>query len=75
MFITLIHHLFSFVQEPDKIMAQLGVVTNFIDQIYYPIEKMSFLAQYNLISGLNTSKWDTASSVCWVLSIYLSLLK
>lgn len=56
-------------------MAQLGVVTNFIDQIYYPIEKMSFLAEHKLVNGLNSSKWDTLSSVCWVLSIYLTLVK
>lgn len=56
-------------------MAGLGVLTNIIDQIYYPVEKMAFLAQYKLVNGLNNSKWDTASSVCWVLSIYLSLLK
>lgn len=62
-------------QEPDKIMAQLGVVINFLDQMYYPIEKMSFIAQYKLVSGLSNTKWDTASSICWVLSIYLTLLK
>lgn len=56
-------------------MAKLGVATNFIDQMYYPVEKMAFLAQYKLVNGLDNTKWDTASSVCWVLSIYLTLLK
>lgn len=56
-------------------MAQLGVVTNIIDQIYYPVEKMSFLAEHKLVDGLNSSKWDTLSSVFWVLSIYLTLMK
>lgn len=56
-------------------MAMLGVVTNIIDQIYYPVEKLAFLAQYKLVNGLNNSKWDTLSSICWILSIYLSLLK
>lgn len=56
-------------------MAQLGVLTNVIDQMYYPVEKMAFLAQYKLVNGLDNSKWDTASSICWVLSIYLTLLK
>ncbi|CAH1987441.1 unnamed protein product [Acanthoscelides obtectus] len=62
-------------QEPDKFMAQLGVLTNVIDQVYFPIEKMAWLAEHNLISGVNNSKWDTASSICWVLSIYLTLTK
>lgn len=56
-------------------MAQLGVLTNLIDQVYYPVEKLSFLAQYKLVDGLNNTKWDTVSSICWVLSIYLTLLK
>ncbi|XP_018570437.1 peroxisomal membrane protein 11C [Anoplophora glabripennis] len=62
-------------EEPDKYLAQLGVVTNLIDQIYYPIEKMSFIAEHKLVSGIDNNKWDTASSVCWVLSIYLTLMK
>lgn len=61
--------------EPDKFMSSLGCVTNFIDQIYYPIEKMAWLAEHNLITGENLGKWDTASSICWVLSIYLTLMK
>lgn len=56
-------------------MAMLGVTTNVIDQIYYPIEKMSWLAEHNLINTENAKIWDTASSVCWVLSIYLNLMR
>ncbi|CAG9853782.1 unnamed protein product [Phyllotreta striolata] len=61
--------------EPDKFMAQLGVLTNIIDQAFYPIEKMSWLAEHKLITGIDNTKWDTASSVCWVISIYLTLVK
>lgn len=61
--------------EPDKFMAQLGVLTNVIDQAFYPIEKMSWLAEHKLITGIDNNKWDTASSVCWVVSIYLTLVK
>lgn len=55
-------------------MASLGVMTNVIDQIYYPIEKMSWLAEHRLISA-NGEKWDTVSSVFWVASIYLTLMR
>lgn len=53
----------------------LGVATNTIDQLYYPIEKMAWLAEHKLISVHDSKPWDTASSVCWVLSIYLTLMK
>lgn len=56
-------------------MAQLGVITNVIDQLYYPVEKMAFLAEHRLVTGLDSNKWDIASSVCWVLSIYLTLVR
>lgn len=62
-------------EEPDKLMASLGVTTNIIDQIYYPIEKMAWLAEHELLSNVNATYWDTASSVFWVLSIYLTLMK
>ncbi|XP_072379914.1 peroxisomal membrane protein 11C [Diabrotica undecimpunctata] len=61
--------------EPDKFMSQLGVLTNIIDQLYYPIEKMSWFAEHKLITGVDNNKWDTASSVCWVISTYLTLVK
>lgn len=56
-------------------MASLGVTTNIIDQIYYPIEKISWLAEHNLLSNVDGGYWDTASSICWVASIYLTLMK
>ncbi|KAG5887173.1 hypothetical protein JTB14_028976 [Gonioctena quinquepunctata] len=62
-------------EEPDRFMAQLGVLTNVIDQVYYPIEKMSWLAEHKLVSGIDNNKWDTISAFSWVLSIYLTLLK
>ncbi|XP_023012812.1 peroxisomal membrane protein 11C [Leptinotarsa decemlineata] len=62
-------------KEPDRLMAQLGVITNIIDQVYYPIEKMSWLAEHKLVTGIDNNKWDTISAFSWVLSIYLTLLR
>lgn len=56
-------------------MATLGVTTNIIDQIYYPVEKVAWLAEHRLLTGLNNSKWDTISSIFWVSSIYLTLMR
>ncbi|RZC38279.1 peroxisomal membrane protein 11C, partial [Asbolus verrucosus] len=61
-------------EEPDKLMAALGVTTNVIDQVYYPIEKMAWLAEHKLVTGSDNDKWDTASSIFWVASIYLTLM-
>ncbi|GLV44083.1 Peroxin 11c [Carabus blaptoides fortunei] len=61
-------------EEPDRIMSSLGVITNIIDQVYYPIEKISWLAEHRLISA-DGEKWDVVSSIFWVTSIYLTLMK
>ncbi|KAK9693133.1 Peroxisomal biogenesis factor 11 (PEX11) [Popillia japonica] len=62
-------------EENDKLMASLGVITNVIDILYYPIEKVAWLAEHRLISGYNVEPWDTASSIFWSASIYLTLMK
>ncbi|EEZ97396.1 peroxisomal membrane protein 11C [Tribolium castaneum] len=62
-------------EEPDKLMAALGVTTNVIDQVYYPVEKIAWLAEHKLITGVDNNKWDTISSIFWVSSIYLTLMR
>lgn len=56
-------------------MASLGVTTNIIDQIYYPVEKIAWLAEHKLITSVDKDKWDLISTIFWVASIYLSLMK
>lgn len=56
-------------------MASLGVITNAIDQVYYPIEKVAWMVEHKLISGYKLEPWDIASSVFWAVSLYLTLMK
>lgn len=62
-------------KEPDGTMSWIGVLRNVIDHIYYPVEKICWLSEHNLITMKNPDKWDTISSLCWVASIYLNLMK
>lgn len=64
-----------YLQEPDRTMSIIGVIRNIVDHIYYPVEKICWLAEHNLLTVKNPSKWDTISSMCWVISIYLNLMK
>lgn len=61
-------------KEPDKLMQTIGVTSNIIDTIFYPIEKVSWLSEYEIIERDGTP-WDIASTVCWVSTCYLSLIK
>jgi peroxin-11C len=62
-------------KEPDRVMSVIGILRNAIDHVYYPIEKICWLAEHNLLNVKDPSKWDTLSSLCWVASIYLNLIK
>lgn len=69
-------HSRSFVfQEADRTMSVIGVITNIVDHIYYPVEKICWLAEHKCISVNDPDKWDTISSIFWVASIYLNLMK
>lgn len=56
-------------------MSIIGVLANIVDHIYYPIEKVCWLAEHRLLSVQNPDRWDTISSVFWVTSIYLNLMR
>lgn len=56
-------------------MAVLGITSNVMDHLFLPIEKVSWLARHRLLTGVNNTKWETASSACWVFTSYLTILK
>ncbi|XP_019768220.1 peroxisomal membrane protein 11C isoform X1 [Dendroctonus ponderosae] len=61
--------------EADKYMAVMVVMSNITDHIYLSLEKFSWLAKHKLLTGIDNTKWDTASSACWVFTSYVSILK
>lgn len=62
-------------KEPDAALSFLGVIANAIDTFYYPVEKICWLAEHNCLSLKNPDRWDTISSIFWVLSIYLNWMR
>lgn len=56
-------------------MSVLGLTSNIIDHVYYPIDKICWLAEHKCITINDPNKWDTISAVFWVTSIYLNLMK
>lgn len=56
-------------------MSIIGVVANIVDHVYYPVEKVCWLAEHRLLHVANPDRWETISSVFWVTSIYLNLMK
>lgn len=62
-------------QETDTALSVIGVLSNAIDHIYYPIEKICWLAEHKAITVNNPDRWDTISSIFWASSIYLNLMR
>lgn len=56
-------------------MSMMGLLSNIIDHVYYPIEKICWLSDNDVIKIKNKDKWDVISSVFWVASIYLNLMR
>lgn len=61
--------------EPSQTLSALGILSNVIDALYYPIDKICWLAEHKLLNVKNPSLWDMLSSLFWLLSNYLSLIR
>ncbi|XP_030370644.1 peroxisomal membrane protein 11C [Scaptodrosophila lebanonensis] len=61
--------------EPDRIMAILGVTANIVDLLYYPIEKICWLSEHKIVNVKHADSWDNVNSIFWVLSVYLNLMR
>lgn len=62
-------------KEPDRIMSFVGLIANIVDLIYYPIEKICWLSEHNILNLTNADDWNMLSSFFWVISIYLNLMR
>lgn len=66
---------FSFEQESDTALSIIGVITNAVDHLFYPVEKICWLAEHRCLTVEDPDRWDTISSILWVSSIYLNLMR
>lgn len=76
----LIQYLIGFIvivetKEPDAASSIIGLITNAVDHIYYPVEKICWLAEHKCLDVEDPNRWDTISSIFWVSSIYLNLMR
>ncbi|XP_065719234.2 peroxisomal membrane protein 11C [Drosophila suzukii] len=61
--------------EPDRITAVLGVMSNAVDLLFYPIETICWLAEHRVLDVKNRARWSYANSIFCVLSVYLNLVR
>ncbi|XP_031620246.1 peroxisomal membrane protein 11C [Contarinia nasturtii] len=62
-------------KESDTALSIIGVITNTVDHLFYPVEKICWLAEHKCLTVENPDRWDTISSIFWVSSIYLNLMR
>lgn len=56
-------------------MAMLGVTANIVDLLYYPVEKICWLGEHNILKIKNLEYWDNVNTVFWVIGVYLNLMR
>lgn len=61
--------------EPDRILSAIGLISIIVDHLYYPVEKICWLYEINCVSLKNPERWDVISTIFWVSSIYLNLMR
>ncbi|XP_054725067.1 peroxisomal membrane protein 11C-like [Uloborus diversus] len=61
-------------EEKSVLLQFLGVLKNLIDQMYYPIEHITWAAEKQLIK-LNTATLNVTGSALWALSSYISMIR
>ncbi|XP_017087337.2 peroxisomal membrane protein 11C [Drosophila bipectinata] len=61
--------------EPDRITAVLGVMSNAVDLLFYPIETVCWLAEHKIVDVRNRNTWAYLNSIFCVLSAYLNFVR
>lgn len=56
-------------------MAALGVTANIVDLLYYPVEKICWLAEHKIVDIKNPDFWDNVNTIFWVVGVYLNLMR
>ncbi|KAH8291517.1 hypothetical protein KR054_012304 [Drosophila jambulina] len=61
--------------EPDRFTAVLGVMSNAVDLLFYPIETICWLAEHKVLDLRRKDAWNYANSLFCALSAYLNLVR
>ncbi|XP_017053974.1 peroxisomal membrane protein 11C [Drosophila ficusphila] len=61
--------------EPDRITAVLGVMSNAVDLHFYPIETICWLAEHKVLDVGNRKAWSYINSMFCVLAVQLNLVR
>jgi len=61
-------------KEPDRVLRWSQVLSNFIDQLYYPLEHVAWAADKQIISVSSTPWWVLAIGA-WALSLYIGIVR
>ncbi|XP_015598047.1 peroxisomal membrane protein 11C isoform X2 [Cephus cinctus] len=75
--IPMLHYAMSYglgKQEPDWLIRWMELIQIVVDTIFYPVEHICWAGEHKVIS-IDTLKWDDASTLFWIVSLYLSLFK
>lgn len=61
-------------QEQDYVLRILGVLKNIADQVFYPVEHVTWLAKKQIIN-IQTDSWEAAGTILWAFSLYCGIAR
>lgn len=61
-------------QEQDYVLRILGVLKNVADQVFYPVEHVTWLAKKQIIN-IQTDSWEAAGTILWAFSLYCGIAR
>ncbi|KAH0950283.1 hypothetical protein HN011_010596 [Eciton burchellii] len=75
--VSVLHDIMSYgwgQQESDTVIRWCQVIQNIVNLVYSPIEHFAWAGQHKIVS-INVKKWDLVTTVFWIISIQLCLVK
>ncbi|XP_074661420.1 peroxisomal membrane protein 11C-like [Tubulanus polymorphus] len=60
--------------EKHPIMSLLGVASNIVNQLFYPVEHIAWLGELRLVP-VNVTRWQTWSVAVWAISLLISIIR
>jgi len=61
-------------KEPDRVLRWSNVLSNVVDQLYYPLEHVAWAADKKIISTSSTPWWYCAVGA-WAISLYIGIVR
>ncbi|XP_014667339.1 PREDICTED: peroxisomal membrane protein 11C-like [Priapulus caudatus] len=62
-------------KEKDGALRKLGILSNIVNQMYFPVEHIAWLGEKNIINVKDCSKWWNLCTTLWTASLIVEIIR